>query len=272
MNANGSKIANALRDNKADKTKTGTPTPTETPTADRTEVTQPTENVNREQEEKKKTSEQKGEEVKRNAEQTTVVKTAMDKLKERSKIAGANALISGTERMSMFDSTKASANETTGTSSMKSITPAEGGFVVSGRNIGAEEREPKWTPEQMKFIRNMCRTELQIEPVKDTRRSVMDVDQEYVGRDDNGSIVPQEAAYISSLDPTKYCVGTGPGKFDSTGSPRFYKDLVVADFEGRWLLNQLFKGTDQDVHPKLTASASSYIHQAGNVYQHLAEF
>lgn len=166
------------------------------------------------------------------------VKSAMEKLKERSKNATAAAMITAAERLSMFDSTKASSIETTGTSGIKSISPANGGFMVSGRNIGSEEREPKWTDEQKAFIKNMCATELVIADVRDTRRSVMDPEQKFVGKDTDGSIVPQEEAYVSSLDPSTYCIGKGPGKFDITGSPRCYTDLVVVDVQGRWLLNQ----------------------------------
>jgi len=162
----------------------------------------------------------------------------MDKLKEKSRNANTNAMISQTERMNLFDSTKADKMETKGTSSLKSLAPTEGGFMISGRNVGAEENEPDWTEEQMKFIRSMTTTTLQIVPVKDTRRSVMDPDQKFVGRDENGSIVPTEEAYVSSLDPSHYCVGTGPMKYDTTGSPRFYSDAVVADINGQWLVNQ----------------------------------
>lgn len=66
----------------------------------------------------------------------------------------------------------------------------------------------------------------------------MDPDQKYVGRDANGSIVPTEEAYASSLDPSMYCIGTGPEKYDVTGSPRYYSDVVVADINGQWLINQ----------------------------------
>lgn len=50
--------------------------------------------------------------------------------------------------------------------------------------------------------------------------------------------MPTEKAYISTLDASRYCIGTGPEKYDTTGSPRYYSDMVVADIRGEWLVNQ----------------------------------
>ena len=66
----------------------------------------------------------------------------------------------------------------------------------------------------------------------------MDPDQKFVRRDNSGSIVPTEKAYVSSLEPSQYCIGAGPEKYDVTGSPRYYSDVVVADIRGNWLINQ----------------------------------
>lgn len=69
-------------------------------------------------------------------------KTALAKLSERNKIAGQNPVIDKMTRMELFDSTKASSIETKGTSSLKSIAPAQDGKMISGRNEGAEQNEP----------------------------------------------------------------------------------------------------------------------------------
>ena len=60
----------------------------------------------------------------------------------------------------------------------------------------------------------------------------------FVARDASGSIVPTEEAYVSSLDPNSYCIGTGQAKYDITGSPKHYMDAVIADRKGTWLLSQ----------------------------------
>ncbi|KAL9122243.1 MAG: hypothetical protein Q9187_001195 [Circinaria calcarea] len=172
------------------------------------------------------------------ADKTPDKKSKMDKLREKANKAQTNAIISQAERLSLFDSTKASEWETTGTASQRAMNVVEGGYMVSGRNIGAEQKEPKWDTKQLQAIRTLSMTKLNIMPVTDTRRSVMDPEMEFVGKDQNGSIVPTEKAYVSSLDPSQYCIGTGPEKYDVTGSPRYYSDVVVADINGQWLINQ----------------------------------
>jgi hypothetical protein len=169
---------------------------------------------------------------------TTEKKSKMDKLRDKADKAQENVIVSQAERLSLFDSTNAAKWETTGTASQKAMNIVEGGFMVSGRNIGAEQKEPKWDSKQLHAIRTLSMTKLSIMPVTDTRRSVMDPAMEFVGKDEGGSIVPTERAYVSSLDPTQYCIGTGPEKYDVTGSPRYYSDVVVADVNGQWLINQ----------------------------------
>jgi len=64
--------------------------------------------------------------------------------------------------------------ETKGASSLKSLAPNEGGFMISGRNVGAEENDVDWTEPQLKYIKYMTSTSLSIVAVRDTRRSVID--------------------------------------------------------------------------------------------------
>lgn len=79
---------------------------------------------------------------------------------------------------------------------------------------------------------------LEMVPMLDTRRSVMEPDQKFVGKDSTGSIVPTEDAYVTVLDPSAHCIGTGPIKFDMTRSPKYYTDAVIADINSSWLLSQ----------------------------------
>ena len=140
--------------------------------------------------------------------------------------------------MELFDATNANEWKTTGMISMTQAKKSDGAITMSGRNIGAEQREPEWTPEQLSVIKQMSSTVLQAMPVTDTRRAIADPDQEFVMIDENNTVVPTEKAYVSTLTPDQYCVGIGPPKYDITGSPRFYADAVIADMKGSWLVNQ----------------------------------
>lgn len=73
-------------------------------------------------------------------------------------------------------------------------------------------------------------TTLAVQAVNNTRHSVTDPDIKFVGREENGGIVPTENAYFSTLNPSQHCIGVGPEKYDA--------DVVVADIEGNWLVNQ----------------------------------
>lgn len=166
-------------------------------------------------------------------------KAKMEALKKASAGAREKAVTDSMNKLELFDTTKSSDWKTTGTHTLGSMKKDANTFMITGRNIGAEQREPEWTPEQMEVIDRAKRVVLTVAPVNNTRRSVMDPEMEYVGRDpDNGSIVPTEKAYVSTLDPSMYCIGIGPEKYDTTGSPRYYSDVVVADIGGRWLVNQ----------------------------------
>jgi len=57
-------------------------------------------------------------------------------------------------------------------------------------------------------------------------------------RDEGGSIVPAEEGYVSTLDPSEYCIGVGSYKYDITGGTRHYSDAVAAGIRGHWMLNQ----------------------------------
>ncbi len=46
--------------------------------------------------------------------------------------------------------------------------------MITGRNIGAEQREPEWTTEQLEVIDKAKRVILPVMPVDNTRRSVME--------------------------------------------------------------------------------------------------
>lgn len=162
----------------------------------------------------------------------------MDALKKRTAEKKEKALVEAVNRVALFDSTQASGWETTGTHALGAMKMGPDSIVISGRNIGAEQREPDWTTEQMQVINKARSTILFVQQVTNTRRSVMDANMEYVGRDETGTIVPTEKAYVSTLDPSTYCIGIGPEKYDVTGSPRYYADVVVADINGNWLANQ----------------------------------
>jgi hypothetical protein len=164
--------------------------------------------------------------------------SAIEKMKQKTAASNEKALLDKTEKMNLFDSTKANDAKTKGTSGLGTIKVQEGGMMIAGRNVGAEQNEPDWTEEQRAFIKNMTNTQLLLQDVKDSRRSIMDSNQKYVGRDEGGSVVPTEEGYVSALDPSEYCVGVGPFKYDITGSPKHYSDAVVAGIHGDWLLNQ----------------------------------
>ena len=63
----------------------------------------------------------------------------------------------------------------------------------------------------------------------DTKRSVLDPDQEYVRRDESGTIVPTEKSYLSSLSPTKYYISIRKVKFDTRKSLRFLTNMFAYD-------------------------------------------
>ena len=69
---------------------------------------------------------------------TPTEKTAMDKLREMTAKAQQNEIIDKVEKLSLFDSKKASSRETTGTADRGTMKPVDGGYMVSGRSIGAE--------------------------------------------------------------------------------------------------------------------------------------
>ncbi|KAF4460193.1 hypothetical protein FALBO_13034 [Fusarium albosuccineum] len=162
----------------------------------------------------------------------------MDAMRRKAEEAKAKVAVEAMNRMSLFDSTQASSWELTGTHSLGAMKAVDGSIIISGRNIGAEQKEPDWTEEQRKAIAIAKSTELMVRPVNNTRVSVMDDAMEFVGRDEMGTLVPTERAYASSLAPSEYLIGIGPEKFDVTGSPRFYADVVLADINGTWLSNQ----------------------------------
>jgi len=173
-----------------------------------------------------------------NEEEAPKKMSALEKLKQKTEASNMKAVLDKTQKMNLFDSTKANDAKTKGTSGLGTIKVQEGGMMIAGRNVGAEQNEPDWTDEQRAFIKNMTSTQLIIQDVKDSRRSIMDSAQKYVGRDEGGSVVPTEEGYVSALDPSEYCIGVGPFKYDITGSPKHYSDAVVAGIHGDWLLNQ----------------------------------
>ncbi len=168
----------------------------------------------------------------------TTTKSKLDALRKKAEVSRDKSLAEAVNRIELFDSTKASEWKTKGTGMLGTVKTEANSLMINGRNIGAEQREPEWSDEQMEVITRAKSSILQTMPVTNTRRSVMDPEMEFVGRDANGSIVPTEKAYLSSLDPSRYCIGLGPEKFDTTGSPRYYADVVVADINGEWLVNQ----------------------------------
>ncbi|KAL9023339.1 MAG: hypothetical protein Q9196_007263 [Gyalolechia fulgens] len=120
--------------------------------------------------------------------------SAKDRLLQKYKTGGSSGILSKLEKINLFDPTKASSIQTRGMSSLKSIAPAEDGMMISGRNVGAEQNEPDWSSEQLKFINEVSSITLIVQTVADNRRSVIDPEQKFVGRDVNGSIVPIEKA------------------------------------------------------------------------------
>ncbi|XP_044715185.1 uncharacterized protein HRG_11162 [Hirsutella rhossiliensis] len=165
-------------------------------------------------------------------------KARREAMRKRAEASREKALTEAMNKVELFDSTKASEWKTTGTHTLGAMKTETNSLMITGRNIGAEQREPDWTREQLDAIASAKMVILPVQPVNNTRRSVMDPDMKFVGRDESGTIVPTENAYLSSLDPTRYCIGIGPEKYDTTGSPRYYADVVVADMSGEWLVNQ----------------------------------
>ncbi|KAI0467031.1 hypothetical protein F4859DRAFT_518455 [Xylaria cf. heliscus] len=86
----------------------------------------------------------------------------------------------------------------------------------------------------------------------------------FVGRDSSGSIVPTELAYVSTLKTNQYCVRTGPEKFDTTGLPRYYADVVVADIKGTWLVNQWTSDSEGVVIEDVAQNILMQSNRAGN--------
>ncbi|KAL8900921.1 MAG: hypothetical protein Q9207_005454 [Kuettlingeria erythrocarpa] len=167
--------------------------------------------------------------------------SAKDRLLQKHKAGGSSGILSKLERMDMFDSTKASTIQTKDTSSLKSMAPAEDGMMISGRNVGAEQNEPDWKPEHLEFINKKTSVTLMVETVIDTRRrngreycSGAGVRRKGRQRLDRTT----EEAYVSALDQSMYCIGIGPMKFNTTGSPKYYTDAVIALIDGSRLLSQ----------------------------------
>jgi len=172
------------------------------------------------------------------ADTATSKKSKLEALREASSASKEKAISESLKKMELFDSTTAADWKTTGAHALGAMKKESGSIIVTGRNIGAEQREPEWSPEQSEVIKKATSTRLEVRSYDDTRRSIMDPDQEYVGRDDNGSIVPTEKAFVSTLTPEEYVIGLGPEKYDTTGTPRYYMDAVVASNTGAWLVNQ----------------------------------
>jgi hypothetical protein len=81
-------------------------------------------------------------------------------------------------------------------------------------------------------------TTLMVVLVTDSRLSVMDPEMKFVGRESSGSTIHTERTYLSAMDPSEYCLGIGPEKYDTTGSPRYCSNVVVGDISGNWLVNR----------------------------------
>ena len=160
---------------------------------------------------------------------------------EKLKISSANASVNKgmtAARAELTDSTNAVSGKVRTAAVSKIATRDEGSYIVSGKNIGSIQKEPKWSAEQMKAIRQATSTLVEIMALNDSRTNVPDPNQEYVGVSSDGSIVTMEKAHISNLDPKQYVIGMGPQKFNTTGELRMYTDAVVCDIDQKWLINQ----------------------------------
>ncbi len=67
--------------------------------------------------------------------------------------------------------------------------------------------------------------------VTDTRRSIMETNYEYARGDGGFTIARTEKVDISNLEPSEYCLSTRSQKYDTSGSPRYYSDVPVADID-----------------------------------------
>ena len=126
--------------------------------------------------------------------------SALEKLKKQNLAGVMRTVLDKTEKMSLFDSMKAN---TAGTSGLGTIKMDEGSMIFTGRNVGAGQNG---------------------DHVRDCRRSIMDKNQKYVGRDDGGSIVPTEEDCLSFLNVMDCCVGVRPFKYDITSTLEHYAD------------------------------------------------
>lgn len=160
-----------------------------------------------------------------------------ERLKKKAEEANVNAAAKQLERLGMFDLTKASdmgvtrLNET-------SVKKNEGSYTISGRNIGAGQIEPAWTPEQTEMIKKMTSTVLEVVDIGDSRTSKPDAEGRYVAREEDGTVVATEEAFLSTLDPELYKLGAGQMKVGMTGGASIYVDIVVIAKDESWMINQ----------------------------------
>jgi hypothetical protein len=98
--------------------------------------------------------------------------------------------------------------------------------------------EPAWSPEQMSMIKKTSSFLLPIVDIPESRSSRPDLEGKFVGREEDGSIVSTEAAYLSTMSPDMYKLGAGQMKYDSTGGSGIYVDIVVVARDESWMINQ----------------------------------
>ena len=121
----------------------------------------------------------------------TTKSSKLDALRKRSKAAMETSLASSMSKLGLLDTTKADEWRTTGMHALGAVKTESNAITITGRNIDAEQTEPEWDDEQLRYINKAKSTILNIVAITETRRSAVDAEMKYVGRDaQTGSIIP----------------------------------------------------------------------------------
>ncbi|ROV88287.1 hypothetical protein VPNG_10325 [Cytospora leucostoma] len=115
--------------------------------------------------------------------QTQPKTNKLDALRKKAEASHEKTTADSIRKSELFDSTGVSEWKTTGTHVLGVMKNDSNMITIVDKNIGAEQKEPEWTPEQLEFL---------------------DPYIQFIGRDANGSIVPIERTSLSALDPSQY--------------------------------------------------------------------
>lgn len=164
--------------------------------------------------------------------QITTKSSKLNILRKKAEASREKTAIDAMRRLEMFDSTGASDWKTTGSQSLGAMKIENNATTVSGKNIGAEQKEPEWTKEQLKVIRKARSTVLSVQQVSNTKRAVMDPIMEFVGRGENDTAHRKGLHLVLGRHPVLHRYRNREVRRHRI--PRYYAELVVADIDGNW--------------------------------------